>query len=282
MRRKADKLGSALSQSTKRSEHYARNYRKVSIEDIRSNPNQPRKHFDEKTLKDLAESIKRVGLLNPLVLVKKANGYEIVAGDRRYRACKIAGLTSVSAMILEPGHKELEVSLIENIQREDLHPLEEGQAYGELLQQGLTQEELGKRVGKSNVYISESLGLLRLHDTIQAEWFLNREIAAKYKLKEISKLDEIDQIEAWEALKSGKKPAIQNVSSGSRKKKREDAPPPPKAVFSRVNKMSEFFQRVDISRWKPATKRKLRGELDAAMEKIQEIRSELDKLEEER
>ena len=276
MSRKADRLGKALSQSSQRSEHYARTYRKLPLDDIRPNPNQPRKHFDEASLQNLAESIKRVGLLNPIVVVQRDNGYEIVAGDRRYRASKMAGLASISAMVLEPNHKALEVSLIENVQREDLHPLEEAHAYSELLQQGLTQDELGKRVGKSNVYISEVIGLLRLHDTIQAAWFLNREIVAKYKMKEISRLSEIEQLEAWKVLTDGVDVERPKPSTPVAKRGPALRPPPPKTVFSKVTQMASFFGRVDISRWQPKTRQKLRDELDAALERIQELREQLD------
>jgi len=273
MLRKAEALGKAIAQSSQRSEHYARTYRRIPIEDILPNPAQPRRHFDERALQDLADSIARVGLLNPIIVEHADGKYRIVAGDRRYRACKMAGMSSIPALILEPNHAPLEVSLIENLQREDLHPLEEARAFDELLQAGLTQEELGARIGKSNVYVSETLGLLRLVEKIQAEWFLNREIAPKYKMKKLSTLNEIEQLRAWVLLTARAKDTTAPARAGANHSNAR--PPPPKRVFSRVARIAEFLDTVDVSRWKHATRAKLLAELDRAEKKITFLRERL-------
>ncbi|MBQ9388457.1 MAG: ParB/RepB/Spo0J family partition protein [Lachnospiraceae bacterium] len=142
---------------------------KVKISLITPNRDQPRKNFDEEALAELAQSISRHGIIQPLIVRKKGKGYEIVAGERRYRAAQIAGLTEVPVIIKEYSEKEIgEIALIENIQREDLNPIEEAQAYDRLINEhGLTQEELAGRVSKSRSAITNHLRLLKLSDKVQ-------------------------------------------------------------------------------------------------------------------
>ena len=142
----------------------------VSLDKIRANPRQPRKEFDEGSLKELAESIKSQGVLQPILVEEIAPGeYSIVAGERRFRASKLAGLTQVPVLVKDfTDMQRLEVSLIENIQRENLNPIEEAKAYAYLIQEaGITQEELAKRVGKNRSTISNSIRLLQLTATMQ-------------------------------------------------------------------------------------------------------------------
>ncbi|WP_026883391.1 ParB/RepB/Spo0J family partition protein [Clostridium akagii] len=142
----------------------------ISINLIKANTDQPRKNFDDEKIKNLAESIKEHGIIQPLVLMKKDDNYVIVAGERRWRAAKSIGLSDIPAVIMELTDKELlEVSLIENIQREDLNPIEEALAYKKLLGEfNLTQEELGKKVGKSRTVITNCIRLLNLDGRVQA------------------------------------------------------------------------------------------------------------------
>ncbi|MDD3223112.1 MAG: ParB/RepB/Spo0J family partition protein [Clostridium sp.] len=141
----------------------------VSINDIRPNDEQPRKSFDNEKLATLAESIKQHGIIQPLVLMKKENTYVIVAGERRWRAAKLIGLKEIPSVIMDLNNSELlEVSLIENIQREDLNPIEEANAYKKLLEDfKLTQEVLGKRIGKSRTVITNAIRLLNLDVRVQ-------------------------------------------------------------------------------------------------------------------
>ncbi|MEL5865961.1 ParB/RepB/Spo0J family partition protein [Clostridium cochlearium] len=143
----------------------------LPIESIKSNNNQPRKSFDEERIKELSQSIKEFGIIQPIIVKKiyDENKYEIVAGERRWRAAKLAGLEEVPVIIKEISNREvLEISLIENIQREDLNPIEESKAYQELLKNfNLTQEDLSKKLGKSRVAITNSLRLLNLDDRVQ-------------------------------------------------------------------------------------------------------------------
>ena len=142
---------------------------KVSINLIKPNNEQPRKSFDEEKIIQLADSIKEHGIIQPLVLKKENDVYMIIAGERRWRAAKYIGLKEVPAVILDLDDRSLlEVSLIENIQREDLNPIEEAIAYKKLIDEFLlTQEVLSKRIGKSRVAISNCMRLLNLDERVQ-------------------------------------------------------------------------------------------------------------------
>lgn len=142
----------------------------IAVEDIVANPFQPRKKFDEENLKSLAESIKRKGVLQPVLVVKLDNGkYQLVAGERRFRATKIAGLTEIPAIVTEIGEKDqLEIAILENIQREDLNPIEEAEAYKRLMNEfSHTQEELSEILGKSRSHIANILRLLTLPEDVK-------------------------------------------------------------------------------------------------------------------
>ena len=141
----------------------------ISIDDIYPNPNQPRTYFDEKALNDLAESIKSLGIIQPITLRKDGPKFEIISGERRYRASKIAGLETIPAYIRLVNDQELlEMALVENIQREDLDPIEVALTYQRLLDEvGMTQENLSQRVGKERSTITNSVRLLKLSPDIQ-------------------------------------------------------------------------------------------------------------------
>lgn len=144
--------------------------RYIKLEEIISNPDQPRKHFDEQSLKELAESITEFGVLQPIVVAPGGKQYVVVAGERRWRAAKIAGLAKIPALVRTASNQhKLELALIENLQREDLNPMETATAYLKLKTQfNLTQEEIGKRVGgKSVAAISNAIRLLQLPDYIK-------------------------------------------------------------------------------------------------------------------
>ena len=141
----------------------------MSIEDIVPNPNQPRTHFNESALEELSESIRENGVLQPLLVRKHDSKYEIIAGERRYQASKIAGLTKVPVIIKDvDDQKMLELALIENLQRSDLNPIEEAKGYHQLIKaSGMTQEALSKAVSKSRSTITNSLRLLDLPEQVQ-------------------------------------------------------------------------------------------------------------------
>lgn len=141
----------------------------VKITKVEPNREQPRKQFDEDSLIELSESIKQYGVLQPLLVAKRDNYYEIIAGERRWRAAKMAGLKEIPVLIKEYSNQEIvEISLIENIQREDLNPIEEAWAYKRLLEEfHLKQDEIAERVSKSRAAVTNSMRLLKLSDKVQ-------------------------------------------------------------------------------------------------------------------
>ena len=141
----------------------------LKINQVEPNREQPRKHFEEDALLELADSIKQYGVLQPLLVRKRKDYYEIIAGERRWRAAKLAGLKEVPVVIRDMSEQEImEISLIENIQRENLNPIEEAAAYKKLLEEfGLKQEEVAERVAKSRTAVTNSMRLLKLDERVQ-------------------------------------------------------------------------------------------------------------------
>ena len=150
----------------------------MKISDIEPNREQPRKNFDKEALQELADSIKQFGIIQPIVVQKKDDYYEIIAGERRWRAAKLAKLKEVPVIIKEYSDREvMEIALIENIQRRDLNPIEEALAYKSLIDEySLKQEELANRVSKSRTAIANSMRLLKLTDNVQ-NMLINDEIS---------------------------------------------------------------------------------------------------------
>jgi ParB family chromosome partitioning protein len=158
-------IGSLLPENNKRGYFYAQ------ISELYPNHAQPRKHFDEVKLKELAQSIKEKGVLQPIIVKKTDKGYVIIAGERRWRASQIAGKKEVPVIVKELSDNEiLETALIENVQREDLNPIEEAESYQRLiLDLGLTQEEISRRVGKDRTTIANALRLLKLSKEVREQ-----------------------------------------------------------------------------------------------------------------
>ncbi len=166
----------------------------IKISEIRSNPYQPRKIFDEEALNELASSIKEHGIVQPIIVKKSIKGYELVAGERRTKAAKIAGLETVPAIVKDFDDEQMmEIALIENIQRENLNPIEEAMAYDSILRSSnITQDELAKKFGKSRSYITNSLGLLRLPDDTK-KYVEDNKLSMSHA-RALSKLEDNDQI----------------------------------------------------------------------------------------
>ena len=166
----------------------------IDISELRPNPYQPRKEFDPEKLTELAVSIKEHGIIQPIIVKKSVKGYEIIAGERRYRASKLAGLDKVPAIVRPFTDEQMaEISLLENIQRENLNPIEEALAYKQLLEKShMTHENLSTKVGKSRSYITNVIGLLRLPSEVQ-------ELVSKGKIsmghaRALSKLESDEEI----------------------------------------------------------------------------------------
>lgn len=162
-------LGSLIQEAQSEAGSNAEQESLVAIDKVKPNPNQPRTHFNETELRELSESIKAHGVLQPLLVRKQGDGFEIIAGERRYQAAKLAGLTEVPVTIKEADDQAvLEMALIENLQRSDLNPIEEAKGYKQLIKtSGMTQEALSKAVSKSRSTITNSLRLLDLPQQVQ-------------------------------------------------------------------------------------------------------------------
>lgn len=168
--------------------------KEINLDELRSNPYQPRKTFDEDKLNELALSIKEYGVIEPIIVKKSIKGYEIVAGERRVKASRIAGLETIPAIIKDFNDEEMmQIALLENIQREDLNAIEEALAYKNIITSlNITQEEFSKKIGKSRSYVTNMIGLLRLPKTVQ-RFVLEKEISLGHA-KVLSKLENTEQI----------------------------------------------------------------------------------------
>lgn len=173
----------------------------MKISDIEPNRDQPRKNFDKEALEELADSIKQFGIIQPIVVQKKEDYYEIIAGERRWRAAKLAKLKEVPVIIKEFSPQEvMEIALIENIQRRDLNPIEEALAYKSLIDEyHLKQDELAKRVSKSRTAIANSMRLLKLTEEVQ-NMLVNNEISMGHARALLSLEQEELQLEAAKTI----------------------------------------------------------------------------------
>ena len=171
--------------------------KQIKLDDIRSNPYQPRKTFNEEALKELAESIKNYGVFQPIIVKKSIKGYDLVAGERRVKASKLAGLETIPAIIKDFSDDMMrEIALLENLQRENLTAIELAWAYKGIIDSlRITQEELANKLGKSRSNITNVLGLLRLPKTVQ-DMVLEGKISMGHA-RELSKLEDKEQIIAY-------------------------------------------------------------------------------------
>ncbi|MBE6160926.1 MAG: ParB/RepB/Spo0J family partition protein [Firmicutes bacterium] len=166
----------------------------ISLDEIRSNPYQPRKTFNEESLNELADSIKEHGLVQPIIVKKSVKGYDLIAGERRTKASRLAGLKTIPAIIKDYNDNEMrEIALVENIQRENLNPIDEAMAYEDIINMSkMTQEEFAKKFGKSRSHVTNMLGLLKLPDK-------TKDLIADGKISMgharcLSKLSDVDKI----------------------------------------------------------------------------------------
>ncbi len=197
----------------------------IEIAKIHANPNQPRRDFNEEALQELADSISELGVIQPITLRKEEDGsYMIIAGERRFRASRLAGKTTIPAYILSANEKDtMEMALIENIQREDLNPLEIALAYQQLIEQhNLSQEQLSKRVGKGRATIANFLRLLKLPGNIQVA-LKEKQIDMGHAKALLSLPSHADQIRIFnEIIKNGY--SVRDVEELVRNVKEENAP----------------------------------------------------------
>ena len=168
--------------------------KEIPVSEIRPNPYQPRKTFNEEALNELAESIKKYGVFQPIIVKKGLRGYDLIAGERRLRASKIAGLTKIPAIVKEFTDDEMrEISLLENIQRENLTAIELAWAYKGIIDNlDIRQEDLAQKIGKSRSHVTNTLGLLNLPKSVQ-EMILNGDISMGHA-RVLSKMDDDDEV----------------------------------------------------------------------------------------
>ena len=207
----------------------------LPISQVEPGLNQPRKHFDEETLAELSESIRQHGVLQPLTVRRLASGYyQIIAGERRWRAARMAGLTEVPAMIIEADdRKVMELGLIENLQREDLNPIEEAAGYRSLIQDyGLTQDEAARRVSKSRPAVANTMRLLSLPQEVQ--WLIEQgNLSAGHGRALLSLSDAEAQIAFAEEIME-KKYSVREAEERIRQMLREGIPQETKSNPTRI------------------------------------------------
>jgi len=169
----------------------------VNLDELRSNPYQPRKVFDEEKLKELSDSIKEHGVFQPIIIKKSIKGYEIIAGERRVRASQMAGLTTIPAIVRDFTDAEMmEIALLENLQRENLNAIEEATAYKKLLDTlVITQDELAKKLGKSRSHITNMIGLLKLPDEVKN--LINEDKISMSHARVLSKIEDKEKIDEF-------------------------------------------------------------------------------------
>lgn len=166
----------------------------IPLDELRSNPYQPRKVFDEVALNELAESIKNYGVFQPIIVKKSIKGYEIIAGERRWRASRIAGVSTIPAIVREfDDEKMMEIALLENLQRENLNSIEEALAYQKIIEsKKLTHGEFGKIIGKSQAYVTNTIGLLKLPEEVK-KMLINNDISMTHA-RILSKMSDDDKV----------------------------------------------------------------------------------------
>lgn len=197
--------------------------REIPVDEIRPNPYQPRKNFNEEALKELSESIKNYGVFQPIIVKKSIKGYDLIAGERRLRATKMAGLTKIPSIVKEFTDDEMrEIALLENIQRENLTAIELAWAYKGIIDNlDIRQEDLADKIGKSRSHITNTLGLLNLPDNVQ-KMILDGELSMGHA-RVLSKMDDSKEVESLAKRIINEKLSvhdIENISRQSEIKKR--------------------------------------------------------------
>ncbi len=217
----------------------------IPIEEIRPNPYQPRKEFDEKALNELADSIRQHGIFTPLLVRKSIQGYDLITGERRLRAAKIAGLDTVPAIQVDFKDEEMmEIALLENVQREDLNPIEEALGYESLVKNlGYTQEKLAQRVGKSREYCANMMRLLKLPDSVK-DMVISKKLAMGHVRPLLALKDEDQMAEVAEEILK-KKMSVREVERYVKQINAQEEVKPKKAVKEKDPWVKDIENRMD-------------------------------------
>ena len=211
----------------------------VPLSAVRPNPDQPRKYFAPEKLSELAASIKARGLLQPIVVRSREDGFELLAGERRFRAAQEAGISRIPAIVRE-GDDPLELALIENLQREDLSPLEEAEALGLLIERhGYSHREVADLLGKSRPYVSNILSLMRLPDEVKEELHQGAHSIPRELLMEIARETDVDAALAlWRKL-SNRPPSVREFRARDRAER-----PPVREVLLAARRLNRVLRRL--------------------------------------
>jgi ParB family chromosome partitioning protein len=217
----------------------------VPLSAVTSNPDQPRKHFAEEALADLAASIKTRGLLQPIVVRRLPDGYQLLAGERRFRAANLAGLERVPALIRE-GDDDLEIALIENLQREDLSPLEEAEALALLIERhGYSHREVADLLGKSRPYVSNTLALNKLPDGVKADLHREGRSLSREILMGIARQETSEAAEAlWKRLQLD---TVSVRAFRAEKTGKATGRPPVREVFLSAKRLNRSLRRLALA-----------------------------------
>jgi len=238
----------------------------VPIDEIYPNPDQPRKHFDEEALASLAESIRQHGLINPITVNESGI---ILAGERRYRACRRLGMREVPVVKMNGS---MEISLVENLQREELHPLEEARGYQALVDGGYTHEDIAQRIGKDRSVVSHSLRLLDLPPDIQAECVTSHNVTKDQLLQVVSASSDDERRAVWASIKEGK-----SARAIRRERKESAARRLTTRIFiNRVRSLNEQIAALDLGHATKRDRERLRAHVTQAVTSLQAMLDHLD------
>lgn len=215
------------------------NVTEIPVSEIRSNPYQPRKTFDIESLNELADSIKEYGVIQPIIVKKSIKGYELIAGERRTKAAKIAGLEMIPAVIKEFDDKEMmEIALVENIQREDLNPIDEALSISNIIKlRGYTQEEFGTKFGKSRTYVTNMLGLLKLPEEVKK--LVEKKTLSMSHARILSKIDDDEKVISLANKVINEGISVHDLEKISQEQKEERASVKPKSNTDHKYRMYE-------------------------------------------
>ncbi len=216
----------------------------IPVDDIRPNPYQPRKIFNREAMEELSQSIQQHGVFTPILVKKSISGYELIAGERRWRASKMAGLSDIPAIIVDFDDQQMmEIALLENIQREDLNIIEEAKAYEQLIQRlNYTQEQLAHRVGKSREHITNTMRLLKLPDQIQ-DYVIAKKLSMGHARALLGIKDEKEMIKiAKQAISQGY--SVRKVEQVVKKRNaiKEEKPKEDLYIKEAKRVLEEYFQ----------------------------------------
>jgi ParB family chromosome partitioning protein len=239
----------------------------VPIDEVYPDPNQPRRHFDEASLNELAESIRQHGLINPITV--NDDGV-ILAGERRYRACAKLGMREIPVVRMNGSY---EISLVENLQREDLHPLEEARGYQLLVDAGHTHEQIAQRIGKDRSVVSHSLRLLDLPPEIQADCVTSHNVTKDQLLQVLSGDTDEHRWEIWQHIKAGKSArAIRQERRG----RSAGRPVTARIFLNRMKAINQNAESLDVSLATAKQRERLRANLLQGIAALQAMLRKLD------